>query len=289
MPITKRQITIALSVYLAALSALAAYALHSSHVYSLPIPDIICALTLALPPLAGIVLETVLSLHDSLAQKGQVQTSRIFQITITAFLIFETVLATLAGTHISPPGSLDCALRERWEELFRAKDGEKIVRIQDGFACCGLRSPRDMAFPFPDARHGSDACVVRYERAQACMDPWREEERKVAIMLLVVPLAVFVWKIAILLSPSSSSAFLPSAIRLPSEDSVGGGSRPRGAIEYHDVEEGAEEEGGDSVRAEVNRLNKDSNVASYVESGRAKAKNGLWQEHERWREAGEGA
>ncbi|KAK1063246.1 hypothetical protein LTR74_009677 [Friedmanniomyces endolithicus] len=116
------------------------------------------------------------------------------------------------------------------------------------------------------------------------MDAWREEERKVAIMLLVVPLAVFVWKVAILLSPSSSSAFLPSAIRHPSEDGAGG-SRSRGAIEYHDVQEGAEEGEADSVRAEVNRLNKDSSVATYVESGRAKAKNGLWQDHASWRES----
>ena len=52
-----------------------------------------------------------------------------------------------------------------------------------------------MAFPFPDANHGSDACVVRYERDTACIDPWRDEERKVAIMLLIVPLAVFLWKV----------------------------------------------------------------------------------------------
>ena len=91
-------------------------------------------------------------------------------------------------------------------------------------------------------------------------------------------------QVAILLSPSSSSAFLPSAIRLPNEDGAGG-ARPRGAIEYHDVEEGAEEGEADSVRAEVNRLNKDSSVATYVESGRVKAKNGLWQDHENWRES----
>lgn len=52
-----------------------------------------------------------------------------------------------------------------------------------------------MAWPFPDAQHGSDACVVRYERDQACLGPWRGEERKVAIMLLVVPVAVFVWMV----------------------------------------------------------------------------------------------
>lgn len=179
------------------MTVLAAYALHSSHAYSLPIPDIIAGLALALPALAGVALETVISLNESLARKGQLQTSRIFQVTVTAFLVFETVLATLAGAHISPPGSLNCALRERWEDLFKSKDGEQIQAIQDAFDCCGLNSPKDMAYPFPSASHGrgADACMIRYERNEACMIPWRREEQKVAIMLLIVPLAVFVWKV----------------------------------------------------------------------------------------------
>lgn len=103
----------------------------------------------------------------------------------------------MAGTHISPPGSLTCALRETWQDLFHKKEGEAIRRIQDAFSCCGFNSVQDMAFPLPDQAHGADACVVRYERDQACFEPWREEERKVAIMLLVVPLAVFLWKVGI--------------------------------------------------------------------------------------------
>jgi hypothetical protein len=181
--------------YLAALTALAAYALHSSHVYSLPIADILGGLSVALPALAGVALETVISLNERLAAKGQLQTSRIFQITVVAFLVFETVLATLAGTHISPPGDLDCALRERWQSLFRTKDGESIKRIQNRFACCGLGSTKDMAWPFPGNGRDVDACMVRYERTESCLGAWREEERKVAIMLLVVPVAVFVWKV----------------------------------------------------------------------------------------------
>ncbi|KAK3085201.1 hypothetical protein LTR53_020065, partial [Teratosphaeriaceae sp. CCFEE 6253] len=89
--------------------------------------------------------------------------------------------------------------------------------------------------------------------------------------------------IAIILFPSSGSAFLPSAIRLPGED---GSSRPRNAIEYRDVED-TEAGEADSVREEVNRLNKDSNMASYIEGGRVRARNGLWQEHENWRAGGE--
>jgi len=148
--------------------------------------------------------------------------------------------------------------------MFRAKDAEGIRRIQDAFNCCGFNSARDMAYPFPDASHGSDACLVRYERQRACMEPWRHEEQKVAIMLLVVPLAVFVWKIVIVLSPSSSSAWLPSAIRLPDEE---GSSRRRPAIEYRDSEA---LEDGSSVRAAVNALNEDSSLASRVEGGRVR-------------------
>lgn len=52
-----------------------------------------------------------------------------------------------------------------------------------------------MAWPFADKRHGVEACVVRYERSRACMEPWRREEQKVAVLLLVVPVAVFLWKV----------------------------------------------------------------------------------------------
>lgn len=183
--------------YLLILTIIAAYALHSSTIYSLPIPNAISALTIALPPLAGIALETCISLNEKLAARGQLQASRIFQITIAFFLVYESVLATLAGTHISPPGSLDCGLRERWQSLFRAKDEDNVRRIQDTFECCGLTSVRDMAWPFPSADRGSDACVVRFERDTPCLGPWKAEERKVAIMLLVVPVAVFAWMVSL--------------------------------------------------------------------------------------------
>ncbi|KAK5120316.1 hypothetical protein LTR85_006522 [Meristemomyces frigidus] len=294
MALTRRQIITALSVlYLTGLTILAALALHSAHAYSLPIPDITCALTVALPALAGISLETIISLNERLAAKGHLQTSRILQLTVVAFLIYETVLATLAGTHISPPMSLNCALRERWEHMFRQKSGGRVRRIQDAFQCCGLASPRDMAWPFPDSQHKSDACMVRFERDTGCLEAWRGEERKVAIMLLIVPLAVFVWKVAILLAPSSGSAWLPSAIHLPGDSPDSSRRRPA-AIEYRDVEdmgEGAGDETAaaaedDSVRAEVARLNNDSNLASHIEGGRSKnsGHNGLWREHERWRD-----
>lgn len=288
--------------YLTGLTILAAYALHSSHVFSLPIPDLICALTLALPPLAGVGLETVLSINQHLTRKGEVQESRILQVTVVAFIVYEAVLATLAGVHVSPEGSLNCALKERWTRLFSAKDAVSIEIIQDAFHCCGLLSAKDMAWPFPDKTHSSDACMVRYDRTKGCMEPWRAEEQKVAIMLLVVPVAVFLWKVrmlrgpldmrrpliqlqmAILLAPSSASTWLPSAIRLPRGDSAPN-SRARQAIGYRDGE--VDE---DSVRAEVDRLNKDSNMASHVEGERRRSQAHVrFLGHEDWRDSNEEA
>ncbi|KAK5136007.1 hypothetical protein LTR08_004261 [Meristemomyces frigidus] len=275
--------------YVAALTALAAYALHSAHAYALPIPDIICALTVALPPLAGVALSATHTLDEGLSSRrrsnGQQQSSQLSGASMAIFFffsIYEAVLATLAGVHVAPQTSLNCALRERWQTLFRAKHADMIQNIQDAFNCCGLSSPRDMAFPFPDAQHGSDACMVRFERSESCMQPWRGEERRAAVMLLIVPLAVFVWKLAILFFSTTnapSSSWLPSTLRLPNDD-----GKRHAAIEYRDVEDvagGGDE--ADSIYAEVTRLNEDSSLASRVESERSQgSRNSLWREHEQW-------
>ena len=105
------------------------------------------------------------------------------------------------------------------------------------------------------------------------------------------PMLINVLQIAILAmnSAPSSPSWLPSSIRLPGEggDANGSGNRRRQAIEYRDNEAGAEQGEGedDSVRAEINQLNRDSSLASQVEGGRTKGKNGLWNEHhERWQQ-----
>ena len=202
MPRLTRRIvvTAASTLYLLALTCLAAYALHSTRLYTLPIPSLLTALTLALPPLAGIALETTISLNRELAAKNLLNRSNAFLWVIGVLLVFETVLATLAGTHLAPGtsgGGWKCGLEAVWQRLYSQKDERRVRAIQDAFECCGLNSVRDRAFPFPGNGHGADACMVRFERAQRCLEPWRAEERKVAIMLLVVPIAVFVWKVCL--------------------------------------------------------------------------------------------
>jgi hypothetical protein len=118
--------------------------------------------------------------------------SVIIFITLT---IYETVVVTLSGTHIGPESDLTCGLNEQWASLFRAKESKSVRRIQDAFNCCGLHSVKDKAWPFPDKNHGVDACVKAFGRTKSCFESWRGEEQRMAVLLLLVPIAVFVWQV----------------------------------------------------------------------------------------------
>nr|POE96396.1 hypothetical protein CFP56_56446 [Quercus suber] len=239
------------SKYLLALTGIAAYALHLSNAYSLPIANVIPALTVALPPLIGIALESVLTFRAQKRGRTASLSSTFFHLTIGAFLVYEAVLATLAGIHLAPSGSLTCGLRERWLTLYRAKNGKAIASIQDAFQCCGLASPLDMAFPFKDKTHGDNTCMVRYERRTGCLGAWNREERKVVVIL----------------ASSSDWSRLPSTIRLPDEPEA---SRTIAANSFRHIEDADSSDGADTLRAETSRLNKDSTIASHVEGVRVR-------------------
>lgn len=83
--------------------------------------------------------------------------------------ILTVVLATLYTTYIVPGAARDCGLSGIWERLFRAKDAQSVKAIQDAFECCGFRSVKDMAWPFPPV---DVACAQRFDRALPCRGPW---------------------------------------------------------------------------------------------------------------------
>ncbi|OQO09198.1 hypothetical protein B0A48_06089 [Cryoendolithus antarcticus] len=265
-------------LYLIALTILAAYALHSTRTLTLPIPNILTALTAALPALAGLTLSGAQTLSSALAPKGKharnrfdappppLSQSKILLSAVAFLLVYETIIGTLAGTRIWPIDGLECNLHSTWQSLFRSKNAARITAIQDAFNCCGFSGVKDMAFPFPDATHGGDACVVRYERTERCLEGWRGEERKVAGMLLAVVVGVVVWELIILLLPSpATSSWLPSTLTLPGDNNAR-------QIEYrdNDADDAEQDVGGeeDSVFGETRRLNDDARLASQVEGGR---------------------
>lgn len=79
--------------------------------------------------------------------------------------------------------------------LFRKKDVRAIRSIQDAFACCGLRSPVDRAWPFPAKGVEADACEKAFGRKKSCFEPWMREEHFVGWVVIVVAAAVFVCQV----------------------------------------------------------------------------------------------
>ncbi len=146
---------------------------------SLPIPPLAPLLSFVLP------LLTYLSLHKHL--RPPASTNNLFSNTlITLLSLLDVALITLSSTSLPTSSTTRCTLELRWRQLFQSKNALAIRRIQDALECCGLRTVRDNAWPFPDIDHGADACVVRFGRQRACLEPWAREERwMVGVMIAV--------------------------------------------------------------------------------------------------------
>lgn len=128
--------------------------------------------------------------------------------TLSAFVllaIYETVVATLALTHMVPQEDLTCPLERRWGQLYSARDAEAIRRIQDTHQCCGLVTTKDKAWPFQGIDHPSDACVKAFDRHKSCLGVWRQDEQIFAGLLLLVALTTFILKVC---NPYSRKSFL---------------------------------------------------------------------------------
>ncbi|SPQ27200.1 8a6d3b1f-1a05-44a7-a1f0-c165ea314180 [Thermothielavioides terrestris] len=95
--------------------------------------------------------------------------------------LLQLILTTILLTSLTYPllSDLDCPLATRWRALFRAHDARAVRAVQDALACCGLRSPRDMAWPFPRAGGaGADACETQFGRHAACLPAWEAVLRR---------------------------------------------------------------------------------------------------------------
>lgn len=86
--------------------------------------------------------------------------------------------------------------------MFRARDSAGVRAIQDALRCCGLRSPVDMAWPFPGAGRSGRECERAFEggAVQGCLGAWRGQERVVGGMLVGVAVGVFAWMVSFLLA-----------------------------------------------------------------------------------------
>ncbi|KAK4142010.1 uncharacterized protein C8A04DRAFT_30413 [Dichotomopilus funicola] len=68
----------------------------------------------------------------------------------TTLLLLLTALATLFTSPLTTgPAFTTCTLSTQWQSLYSSKNEPAIRAIQDTLNCCGFRSTRDRAWPFP--------------------------------------------------------------------------------------------------------------------------------------------
>ena len=99
--------------------------------------------------------------------------------------IIDAVLVTLASAQL-PPNILACTLQDQWRTMFRQKQSTKIRRIQNSLKCCGLKSSRDMAWPFPNKKTKAGACESTLGRHVSCLGGWQNQEKTLLAFMIVI-------------------------------------------------------------------------------------------------------
>lgn len=174
---------------------------HNIQSLSLPISGITAIAAVLIPVLNGASIAGS-QLHDSRVRGSNPRKTAGFISwpTVNAFLaltIYETVIATLALTHMVPPDDLICGLQRQWYRLYSKKDATAIRRIQDAYQCCGLVTPKDHAWPFQDKNNKADACITAFDRHKGCLLDWRQDEQIYAGLLLLVALSAIGLKVCL--------------------------------------------------------------------------------------------
>jgi hypothetical protein len=179
------------------------YAYTQIRFLNLPIPLSLALFTVVLPFITGITVQGSYGLIRRTSDTGPYQLTIPLIAVIGFQLIYETVVATLALTHILPPSALQCGLESKWYQLYNAKDGAAIRAIQDAFNCCGFNSVRDKSWPFGQP----STCAATFNRNQPCVGSWRRAEQINAGLLLLVAVTVFIVKVCMFLLVQASERF----------------------------------------------------------------------------------
>ncbi|KAK0639165.1 hypothetical protein B0T16DRAFT_497305 [Cercophora newfieldiana] len=161
-----------------ALAGVAIYEHTKTTTLSLPVSPILTILTIALPLLAAIHAIYQPSLLRAASAKTASTLQNLLPTLLQAIqLILTTVLATLLTSDAVPSPLRECLLETRWKQFWTSHDAESIRRIQDALNCCGFRTVKHMAWPFPSGPPGGggseESCAVRFGRTVACREPWQ--------------------------------------------------------------------------------------------------------------------
>ncbi|KAK3902254.1 hypothetical protein C8A05DRAFT_44289 [Staphylotrichum tortipilum] len=190
-----------------ALVGVAIYQHMSINILSLPIPSALTILTILLPLLSPLTTLTA----PSLSQPATRARSRNHNPTPTPRLppllppalhllqfLLTTILATLFTAPLTSPDPTTCLLSTRWRALWSAHNASAIRQIQDALVCCGFRSTRDMAWPFPRGQDPSTGptCEQQFGRREPCLPGWEAAFRRANTGEIAVVACVGVMQVA---------------------------------------------------------------------------------------------
>lgn len=170
--------------------------------------------TVVLPLITGVSTHGTSVLVRRAGKKEQAQLTLPLLAVIGFQLLYETIVATLAVTHIIPPSDLLCGLEKKWYQLYRAKDRTAIKAIQDSLNCCGFNSVKDKSWPFVDPATCSDV----FGRSNSCVGAWRQAEQTNAGLLLIVALVVFLVTVSLCCAPVWSSKTVQASLTFSGAD-----------------------------------------------------------------------
>ncbi|KAL2024344.1 hypothetical protein VTK56DRAFT_8826 [Thermocarpiscus australiensis] len=159
---------------------------------SLPIPATLTILTIFLPLLSAFTTLTIpLLFHPPPSSKSRPKpksaSSSLFhlpRLLPLSLQLFQFLLTTILATLFTAPlaarqSTARCLLETEWRALWSAHDAARIRAVQDAFACCGFRSTRDMAWPFPGGGTvGTGACEAQFGRRVPCLGFWEGALRR---------------------------------------------------------------------------------------------------------------
>jgi hypothetical protein len=172
---------------------LSSYAYSQNRFLSLPIPEALGLFTIVLPLITGLSIQGAHSVIRRSSKRHPPRLTLPLLAIIGFQLIYDTVIATLALTHILPPSALQCDLNTQWQKLYTGKDEKAIRAVQDSFQCCGLNSVKDRAWPFVQQK--PSPCAAVFGRDKSCLGDWRKAEQVGAGLFLLVAIVVFVMKV----------------------------------------------------------------------------------------------
>lgn len=115
------------------------------------------------------------------------------------------ILVALAAPYLPADSeSTSCALSTSWQKSWH-QHSVVIREIQDQLGCCGYRSLKDRAWPFPTGTKPDPLqCAKQFHRKISCAGPWNEELRRKVGVTLGIGVVVAVLQLANFLYGSST-------------------------------------------------------------------------------------